>query len=83
MKIQTKLCYESEEQREFKRLGIQAKNKEKYKESDFTFDITEVTGIDSPTTEEPDYFVIFLKGSNGLLIKHNYKELIELWNEYK
>jgi len=81
MKIHTRLCYKSGDLNTAERLGIENKGK-KYKESEFVFELNDVTGIDAPTKEEPEYFVIFLKGTNGILIKHDYQELMKLWNNH-
>lgn len=80
MIISTLLCYKSEEQTQFDKLGIDKKTK--YKESYFMFNLEDVTGIDEPGEEE-GYFVIFLKGANGLLIHHDYDKLLKNWQDAK
>jgi hypothetical protein len=76
MIIKTKLCSDNVKLLE---LGIEAKE---YETSDFEFDLSEVTGIDSPADKE-DEFIIFLKGTSGLMIKHDYNQLMKQWKELK
>jgi hypothetical protein len=83
MIIKTKICFLSDSQAKLEHLGINTSSKQEYDEGDFSFDLDAVTGINQPTDQDPDRFVIFLPGTNGLLIHHDYKKLLHEWTVLK
>ena len=83
MIIKTKICMMSKDAMEFDRLGIKSKNRQEYEESDFLIDLNSISGIDAPSKDDPDHFVIFLQGTHGCLVRDDYDRIVSMWKGVK